>query len=118
MKPLRAPLILAALATLVAGCGTSRTNGAPAVAERLEVELTAHQLPPRWVACVPSRAQLLGRTVYRCNVDFGDPHIEAYCAVLEQGRLAYGEWRQPVQGRQNRVAAQRECARRLSAGLG
>ena len=23
----------------------------------------------------------------RCNVDFGDPHIEAYCTVIEGGRL-------------------------------
>jgi hypothetical protein len=23
----------------------------------------------------------------RCNVDFGDPHIEAYCSVLVNGRL-------------------------------
>jgi hypothetical protein len=28
-----------------------------------------------------------GREISRCNVDFGDPHVVPYCAVLIGGRL-------------------------------
>ena len=118
MRLPRAAVVLVAVATFAAGCGGSRGGGAQSVADQLRARLVARDLPPRWVACVPTRARLHGRTAYRCNVNFGDPHVEAYCAVLDQGRLAYAEWRRPDQGRQNRVASQRECVRRLSGGLG
>jgi hypothetical protein len=112
-----AALVLTALAVLVAGgCGASTQSGSHTVAERLRASLVNRDLPPRWVACAPTRARLHGRTAYRCNVNFGDPHVEAYCAVLGEGRLAYAEWRQPVQGRQDRAGAQRECVRRLGSG--
>jgi hypothetical protein len=29
--------------------------------------------------------------VVRCNVDFGEPHIVAYCSVLRGGRLLTSE---------------------------
>jgi hypothetical protein len=106
------------LVVLVTGCGGSEVNRTRVVASQLRARLIARDLPPRWVVCVPTRTRLHGLTAYRCNVNFGDPHIEAYCAVLSPDRLAYAEWRQPVQGRQNRVASQRECVRRLSGRLG
>jgi hypothetical protein len=31
----------------------------------------------------------------RCNVNFGDPHIEAYCIVLKDGKL-YTDHRDPA----------------------
>jgi hypothetical protein len=37
--------------------------------------------------CVPSGAHFEGVRVVRCNVDFGDPHIQAYCTVFRGGRL-------------------------------
>jgi hypothetical protein len=40
-----------------------------------------------WVVCVPSGAHFRGVRVVRCNVDFGDPHIQAYCSVFRGGRL-------------------------------
>jgi hypothetical protein len=40
-----------------------------------------------WVVCVPSGARFEGVRVVRCNVDFGDPHIQAYCSVFRGGRL-------------------------------
>ncbi len=46
-------------------------------------ELTYHS-----VACVPNGRRYHGRPIVRCNVNFGmDPHVEAYCSVLEHGRL-------------------------------
>jgi hypothetical protein len=101
----------------VAGCGGSQAVTGRSVADRLNETLVARDLPPRWVACVPTRFRLRGRTAFRCNVNFGDPHVEAYCAVIEDGHLLYAEWRQPVQGRQDRVASQKECVGRLSDGL-
>jgi hypothetical protein len=40
-----------------------------------------------WVACVRTGARFEGVPVTRCNVDFGDPHIQAYCSVFRGGRL-------------------------------
>jgi hypothetical protein len=84
-------LALCAVAAL-AGCGGSSATlsaAPPAVAKRLLVDrLHAKQLVFRWVACVG-----VGRTyrhvpITRCNVDFGvDPHVEAYCLLLRNGKL-------------------------------
>lgn len=117
MSPPRTAAVLG-IAVFLAGCGGSgpATPRSRTVAERLRARLVARDLPPRWVACVPTRFRLGDRTAYRCNVNFGDPHVEAYCAVLDADRLIYAAWRQPDQGRQDRVGAQRECVRRLGTG--
>jgi hypothetical protein len=44
-----------------------------------------------WVVCVPSGLRFHGVRVVRCNVDFGDPHIQAYCSVFRGGRLLTSE---------------------------
>ncbi len=44
-----------------------------------------------WVVCVPSGLRFHGVRVVRCNVDFGDPHIQAYCSVVRGGRLLTSE---------------------------
>jgi hypothetical protein len=117
MRPLVTAVILA-VAFLVAGCGGSQKASSGTVAKELRARLVARDLPPRWVACVPTRFRVGERTAYRCNVNFGDPHIEAYCAVFVGRELAYAEWRMSDQGRQDRVGFQRECVRKLSARLG
>ena len=79
--------------TLLAGCGGSSSSlgyegVTPPVAKRLLTErLRAAQLAFSWVACVNTGRRYHGVAVVRCNVDFGDPHIEAYCSVLRAGRL-------------------------------
>jgi hypothetical protein len=120
MRPPRLAATLVAVAGLAAGCASSgsNANSGRTAAARLRSELVAHHLPPRWVACVPSRFRVQDLTAYRCNVNFGDPHVEAYCAVVVEGKAVYAEWRQPNQGRQNRLAAERDCLRRLSSRLG
>jgi hypothetical protein len=118
MSPRLSALVLVAVACLVAGCGGSRKAHSETVAKELRARLVARDLPPRWVACVPTRFAVRGKTAYRCNVNFGDPHVAAYCAAFVGTDLAYSEWRIPVQGRQDRVASQRECVRKLSARLG
>ena len=51
----------------------------------------AEHLDYRWVVCVPSGNRFDGVRVVRCNVDFGEPHIVAYCSVLRGGRLLTSE---------------------------
>lgn len=77
--------LLAALA-LAAGCGSSEP-GAAAVEGALEARLQDRNLSYKWVVCVRTAQSFRGRTIFRCNVNFGDPHIVRYCATLEDGEL-------------------------------
>ena len=77
---------------LLAGCGSSSSSAyratAPQDAKKLMIRyLDGKQLSYRWVACLHSGHSFEGAAIVRCNVNFGDPHIEAYCIVLEHGRL-------------------------------
>jgi hypothetical protein len=85
------------------------------VAAELERSLAAASLSVRFVVCVARPERVDGATVHRCNVGFGDPHVQIYCAALVDGRLRAAEWRQAVRGRLDRRAAARECAARLRA---
>jgi hypothetical protein len=53
----------------------------------LTTRLVAQHLNVRWVVCVRNDNRFHGVPIVRCNVDFGDPHIEAYCSVLIGGQL-------------------------------
>ncbi|MBX6367755.1 MAG: hypothetical protein IRZ04_07225 [Rhodospirillales bacterium] len=78
-----------------AGCGgisaaaPKLTEAKPAVAKRLMVErLRAKHVDYTWLACVSVGRRYRHVPITRCNVGFGiDPHVEAYCVVLEDGRL-------------------------------
>ena len=90
--------ILAALAgtCLLAGCGggsqstPSLAAAPPDVARKLMLlRLHAKRLDYTWLACVALRRTYRQIPITRCNVGFGiDPHVEAYCVVLKEGRLA------------------------------
>jgi hypothetical protein len=82
-------VVLAVAVVLLAGCGgSSYTAASPSVAKRLLVErLHAKHLTFHWVACLRTGRYYRGAPVVRCNVNFGDPHIEAYCSLLRNGRL-------------------------------
>ena len=77
--------LLAAVA-LVAGCGSSAPDPA-AVKEALEARLAAKSLSFEWVVCVRTERSFEGRSIFRCNVNFGEPHIVRYCATLKGGTL-------------------------------
>jgi hypothetical protein len=50
--------------------------------------LKAAQLDYTWIACIRVGRTYRGVPITRCNVGFGiDPHVEAYCIVLRDGRL-------------------------------
>ena len=81
----RAALLAAALA-LVAGCGGS-SEPAPAVKNALEARLDGKSLSYDWVYCLETKRSFEGRRIFRCNVNFGEPHIVIYCATLDNGEL-------------------------------
>ena len=78
-------------AALLAGCGGSSATyeaTTPPNAKKLMIDyLDGKQLSYRWVACLHSGRSFEGAAIVRCNVNFGDPHIEAYCIVLRDGKL-------------------------------
>jgi hypothetical protein len=80
----------------------------------LRESLTHRGLSVRSAVCVRRPERIGGSPVYRCNVNFGDPHVEIYCAAIVEGDLRAAEWRQAVRGRQDRDAAARECALRIA----
>ena len=109
--PLRARLwlagaSLAAVALIVVLLSTSSGKGSPIPAapaaaragrvttaslatfhRALVARLEAQHARFHWVACVRSGRRFAGVPIVRCNVNFGDPHIQAYCSVFRGGRL-------------------------------
>ena len=63
------------------------TASLPAMHRRMVAMLNRQKLHFHWVVCVRTGTDFHGVSVVRCNVDFGDPHIEAYCVVLRGGQL-------------------------------
>ena len=53
----------------------------------LSLELRSQDLSVQDVACVRNGRAYDGQPVIRCNVNFGDPHVVAYCSVILAGRL-------------------------------
>jgi hypothetical protein len=53
----------------------------------LSLELRSQNLSVQYVACVRNGRAYQGHPVIRCNVNFGDPHVVAYCSVILAGRL-------------------------------
>jgi len=53
----------------------------------LRQRLNGDGLSYQWVRCVQMSGTFQGQKVSRCNVNFGDPHVEPYCAVLVGGTL-------------------------------
>lgn len=58
-----------------------------AAARTLTRELRAQHLSFRYVVCIRNGRRYRGHSVIRCNVNFGDPHVVAYCSVIAAGRL-------------------------------
>jgi hypothetical protein len=79
-------------ATSSARADTRVSSASPATFRRaLLARLDAQHAYYHWVVCVHSGAHFEGVPVVRCNVDFGDPHIEAYCSVFRGGHLLTSE---------------------------
>ncbi len=78
-SPGRPPLGVA----LVAGI----RNPVKAADRTLSRELRGEHLSFQYVACIKNGRAYQGHPVIRCNVNFGDPHVVAYCSVISAGRL-------------------------------
>jgi hypothetical protein len=62
-------------------------NPVQAAGRTLSRELRSQHLYFRYVACIRNGRAYHGHPVIRCNVNFGDPHVVAYCSVIMAGRL-------------------------------
>jgi hypothetical protein len=84
---------------LLAGCGggsSPYTATTATAAKKLMVRyLDGKRLTYHWVACLHTGRSFEGAAIVRCNVNFGDPHIEAYCIVLKDGKL-YSDHQDPA----------------------
>ena len=72
---------------LAAGCGGKAETTTASVRTALEARLRGKSLSFEWVYCLRTRRSFEGSTIFRCNVNFGEPHIVIYCAVLDGGEL-------------------------------
>jgi hypothetical protein len=68
---------------LVAGI----TNPVLAASRTLRQELSSEHLNVQYVACIRNGRSYHGHPIIRCNVNFGDPHVVAYCSVILVHRL-------------------------------
>jgi hypothetical protein len=78
-------LIFACLAP-VASAAAAKPN-VRAIRNALRVRLQAQHLRANHIVCIANGRVFRGQGIVRCNVDFGEPHITAYCSVLIGGRL-------------------------------
>ena len=78
---------VAATLVLLGGCGGSAESSPAEVKEVLEARLVGKKLSFEWVYCLRTKRSFEDRTIFRCNVNFGEPHIVIYCATLEDGGL-------------------------------
>ena len=63
------------------------TGSLAAVKRAMIAKLRAGRVHFSWVVCVRNGERFHGVAVVRCNVEFGDPHVQAYCSVFRGGRL-------------------------------
>lgn len=84
-------LLALALLLLLAACRSSNPTSArpeaAAVKAALEARLLGKKLSYRWVVCLQTKRSFAGSPIFRCNVNFGEPHIVRYCATLDSGQF-------------------------------
>jgi hypothetical protein len=79
--------IAAALLATRSSDGANPATRPAMVRAALIARLRASHLRYRWVVCLRTGRVFRDQGVVRCNVNFGDPHIEAYCSIIDRGRL-------------------------------
>lgn len=79
--------MLAAALTLLAGCGGRTETSPAAVRTALVSRLDGKHLSFEWVYCLRTRRTFESKTIFRCNVNFGEPHIVIYCVTLDGEKL-------------------------------
>jgi hypothetical protein len=91
MRRGRVVLLLAvgclALCSVAVAAAAIEKPDVPAIRSALRTRLHAQHLRVRHVFCIVNGRVYRQHAIVRCNVDFGEPHITAYCSVLIGGRL-------------------------------
>jgi hypothetical protein len=80
-------LLVACLAPVSLALAAVEKPNIPAIRSLLSARLKAQHLKANSVVCIRNGRVFRGHAIVRCNVDFGEPHITAYCSVLIAGRL-------------------------------
>jgi hypothetical protein len=80
-------VLLAAGAVLAHGRRSGSAAGVPTVQRLLAARLRAHGLSVHELTCVRNGRTYHGAPLVRCNANFGDPHVQAYCAIVSGGHL-------------------------------
>ena len=82
-------LVLAglALAPVAAATAAIEKPDVSRIRSALKARLQQQHLRVRHVYCIVNGRAYRQRAIVRCNVDFGEPHITAYCSVMIGGRL-------------------------------
>ena len=62
-------------------------NPVRAASRTLRQELSSEHLNVQYVDCIRNGRSYHGHPIIRCNVNFGDPHVVAYCSVILVHRL-------------------------------
>ena len=87
--------VVALIASCLSGGGGAWAGGHPvsaapsraAVEAALRHRLDRAYLSYQWVVCVKMDRLYRRARIWRCNVDFGDPHIVQYCVILNRHGL-------------------------------
>jgi hypothetical protein len=91
MRVLRVVLLLVlgclALGSTAVATAAIEKPDVPAIRSALKTRLHAQHLRVRHVYCIVNGRVYRQHAIVRCNVDFGEPHITAYCSVLIGKRL-------------------------------
>jgi hypothetical protein len=76
-----------ALAPVAAATAAIEKPDVSRIRSALKARLQQQHLRVRHVYCIVNGRDYERHAIVRCNVDFGEPHITAYCSVLIGGRL-------------------------------
>jgi hypothetical protein len=90
IRGLRLVVLLAAASGMLGAVAASAAivkPNVPAIRSALETRLHAQHLRVQHVFCIVNGRSYKRYAIVRCNVDFGEPHITAYCSVMIRGHL-------------------------------
>jgi hypothetical protein len=85
--PLVLLLVIAGLALVPVAAAAIEQPNVPKIRSALKSRLQQQHLRVRHVFCIVNGRAYKQHAIVRCNVDFGEPHITAYCSVLIGGKL-------------------------------
>jgi hypothetical protein len=95
--------VLAAVAVWIAlthSTAPKFSSDAAIIHQQLRTRLLSRHLGFQYIACATRNRRYDGVRVVRCNVNFGDPHVVAYCSVLRNGLLLSSLDGAPIRCRQ------------------